>query len=301
MSLTFVSQSCVSQEVDTVNYPAGLSVGDAVLLAIRGSANTGQTQESYISDSFTRVVSVTETNGSASTVFVRIIDGTEGASFTITQGGVRLHISVFSVTGITGVIGDVVSGQAVGLDPPSVAAPSGADNVLWFAGATWQSDTVQVSGYPTGYTNTAQVRCDATVSTKPVLAYGTKTSNFTSENPDAFTTDGAAPDPASFTIGFALADPTRWGFTITDIKEPNESDTLVTGVSNARVLVWLSGDNATAASHELTNQSITGGSMTVELPSGDETDTPKVHVEWDAGGGETKYFLATPTIIDLDA
>jgi len=105
-----------------------------------------------------------------------------------------------------------------------------------------------------------------------------------------------------------LTDPTllttRTGVTITGIKEPNESDTLVTGVSNARAVVW-TGDppsDASTANEVLTSQSITDGAMELEFThTPGELATALIAVDWDAGGGETKYFRAEATIVDLDA
>jgi len=93
------------------------------------------------------------------------------------------------------------------------------------------------------------------------------------------------------------------GITITGIKEPNESDTLVTGVTNAVVKAWYgSPPSDTGAEDELlTAQSISEGSMTPELGLASVGNDVILVVKWDAGSGETKFFRTTGTIIDLDA
>jgi len=51
------------------------------------------------------------------------------------------------------------------------------------------------------------------------------------------------------------------GITITEIKEPNEADTPVDGVTNARVKVWYGSDDTGAEDELHLNQTITNGSM----------------------------------------
>jgi len=92
------------------------------------------------------------------------------------------------------------------------------------------------------------------------------------------------------------------GVVITGIKEPNVVDTLVTGVSNARARVWVGSGDTAATNYELTNQTITGGEMTLTLNTSETVTDPYIaSVDWDAGGGETKFFRTTGTIVDLDA
>jgi len=297
MSITLTDTSCVTGSVHTFDYPAGMAVGDCVLVTVRGAAFADAPDVSEFSETFVEL-SQNGTARSEQNTYYRIVDGTEGASVTITISNERkFGISVFHVTEFTGLAADIVVATASGANPPSLAAPSGATNFMWMAGITWQADGVAPSGYPSGYTGTSYLDCLGAYT-----AWGFKTSDISPEDPGAFTLDGSAPDVYSFTIGFAQADTTRLGFTLTGIKEPNESDTLVTGVSNARVLVWLLNDDTVAADEELTNQTITAGAMEVETPNASTEESVVIAtVEWDAGGGETKYFRTTPAIVDLDA
>ena len=91
------------------------------------------------------------------------------------------------------------------------------------------------------------------------------------------------------------------GVTVTGIKEPNEANTEVTGVSNARVKVWYGTDDTGAEDELRLNQTITNGAMTVDLTGGTVDAAVVVTVDWDAGGGETKFFRYQTTVIDLDA
>ena len=96
---------------------------------------------------------------------------------------------------------------------------------------------------------------------------------------------------------------TSLGVRITDIKEPNESDQLVTSVANATVYVWTDGTDDGAPTWTFANQSITAGALEdIELAGIDpEESSVVVTVHWDAGGGETKFFRYVPSVIDLDA
>ncbi len=97
--------------------------------------------------------------------------------------------------------------------------------------------------------------------------------------------------------------PTPYGFRITDIKEPNVSNELVTGVANATVRVWLPEFDEDAPTWMFANQSITAGALEdITLEGIDpEESSVIVTVHWDAGAGETKFFRYVPSVIDLDA
>jgi len=92
------------------------------------------------------------------------------------------------------------------------------------------------------------------------------------------------------------------GIVITGIKEPNEVDTVVNGISSARARVWVGNDDTVAADYTLGSQTITDGAMTLTLNTSETISDPFIaSVDWDAGGGETKYFRTTGTIVDLDS
>jgi len=103
-----------------------------------------------------------------------------------------------------------------------------------------------------------------------------------------------APGPDDVSAG-------NYGVRLTGIKEPNESDTLVTDVSTATVFYWPAGDDSICPEAPVLNQSITAGAMDVALPGTDADSTPLLIAYWDAVGGETKFFRTTATIVDLDA
>jgi len=234
----------------------------------------------------------------------RTADGTEGATVDFTMGSSgskRVACVILRISGWTSFEHQFVDEDS--LNPPSINPTWGSSfDTLWIAVGAGRPTTNVVDSAPTNFT-LVDVASHATssLSDRTTIGVAQRSLAAVSLDADAFGSTGTFTDANAWIIAVQGSASARWGFTVTDIKEPNESDTAVTGVSNARVLVWLGGDDTTAPSSEIINQSITSGSLTVELPVSDDTDTPKVLVEWDAGGGETKFFQATPTIVDLDA
>ena len=90
------------------------------------------------------------------------------------------------------------------------------------------------------------------------------------------------------------------GITITGIKEPNEPNTPVDGITNARVKVWVGSNDAGEEDRLYNNESITNGTLTVsaieEVSLGDPVI---VEVMWTVGT-ERKLFITSTSIIDLD-
>ena len=89
------------------------------------------------------------------------------------------------------------------------------------------------------------------------------------------------------------------GITIDEIKEPNEANSLVDGVTNVRVKVWY-GSSDTGIEDDLFIESITNGTLTVsaieEVSLGDPVI---VEVMWTVGT-ERKLFITETTIVDLE-
>ena len=92
------------------------------------------------------------------------------------------------------------------------------------------------------------------------------------------------------------------GLKIEGIKEPNEANALVTGVTNARVKVWLGSDNTGEEDALRNDQTIGGGHMEVDLDALDGfflNDTVTVEVMWTVGT-ERKLFITETTVVDLE-
>ena len=91
------------------------------------------------------------------------------------------------------------------------------------------------------------------------------------------------------------------GLRITDIKEPNEADALVTGVTNARVKVWIGTNDSDWEDDISSNRVIENGTLEVPVSPEDGfslNDTVTVEVMWTVGA-ERKLFITETTVVDL--
>ena len=90
------------------------------------------------------------------------------------------------------------------------------------------------------------------------------------------------------------------GITITGIKEPNEPNTPVDGITNARVKVWSGTDDTGAEGDLLPDVSITNGTLSTGLSGSPEIDAVlTVEVMWTVGT-ERKLFITETTVVDLE-
>jgi len=89
------------------------------------------------------------------------------------------------------------------------------------------------------------------------------------------------------------------GITITDIKEPNEANSLVDGVAYARVKVWYGSDD-TSYEDDLFVEGITNGTLTISEIEGMALGDPViVEVMWTVGT-ERKLFITETNVVDLE-
>jgi len=294
---TYVQETAIVTH--SVTMPSGITAGDLLLVLDRNI-------EGFAAPSgWTRVRAAS--SGVWSAFHYRTADGTEGATvdFTMANSNARRAACVtLRVSGWTSFENQFVDEDS--LNPPSIT-PTWGDtfDTLWIAVGAGRPTTNVIDSAPTNFSLVA-VASHTTNATNDRTTIGAAQQSVAaaSLDADAFGATGSFTDSNAWVIAVQGSSSARWGFRITGIKEPNVSDTLVTGVSNATAVVW-TGDpvnDAATPSDYLESQSITSGEMEIELtytPS--ETDSAIIAVDWDAGGGETKYFRATPTIIDLDA
>jgi hypothetical protein len=163
---------------------------------------------------------------------------------------------------------------------------------------------------PTNYLNKIEQSCNNNWNGSlaglgyPVVITSRRELTATAETPgsygNVFDATTAAVTATPITVAILPADSAAiTGITITGIKEPNESDTLVNGVSNARVKVWYGGDDTGAENALFSNQTITNGTMTVDLDGGGTIDGAAiVEVMWTVGS-ERKLFITDTTVVDL--
>lgn len=121
----------------------------------------------------------------------RIVDGSEGASFTITSSGSEQSVArVWQVSGHDpGQAPEALSANSASTpNPPSLTPTGGAKDYLWIAAAALQNGNDNTAtGFPTNYTNTGQSAGGAATGQAP-LAWCRRELNAASEDPAAFTT-----------------------------------------------------------------------------------------------------------------
>jgi len=280
----------------TVPLPTGIVAGELLIVTDRGLINwstpAGWTKLNWTSSGLNHQVFTKTAAGGETDIVLEgtVARGIAAACFRISDW---LDFEIQTV-------------DADALTPPTITPTWGdANETLFIAAAGTRPTNFDITGAPAGFGGFFTIKnTSSTSNSRFQIAGASQSTIVNSLSPGAFTVDGTPTDSNAWIIAVQGAAVTteNWGFRLTDIKEPNTSDTLVTGVSTARVRVWLDGDDTGAPSFApIVNQSITAGAMEVEIPSGDNTDSPIVEVDWDAGGGETKFFRTAVTVIDLDA
>ena len=91
------------------------------------------------------------------------------------------------------------------------------------------------------------------------------------------------------------------GLRITDIKEPNIANELVTGVTNARVKVWIGTNDSDWEDDIASNQVIENGVLEVTVSNQEFAlhDTVTMEVMWTVGT-ERKLFITQTNVMDLE-
>jgi len=234
--------------------------------------------------------------------------GSESGSFTVTATGTtrRAAFTIIVIEDWVEFAVSLLTDSTEALTPPSVTASWGSAENLWLAIGGGRATNWSFTAGPTGFANFTNTKNETNTSTaryQTAVAYKTETT--ATVTPDAFeVTDNTDPDyrQTSGLIVVRLSASTA-GITITDIKEANEADELVTGVSNASVKVWygVSPTGNGAEDELIANQSITAGTMTVELSSASVGDSFIATWVREVSTGVFRYGRATGTVVDLSA
>jgi hypothetical protein len=279
-----------------VTLPTGIAQGDLLLVMIRvidiPNTPTGWARYSLTS------------SGVLHYIYYKTAGASESSTLTLTFGtNRRLTALSYRISGWSDWTHQFVDANT--LDPPSLTHGLGSGDILWLAIAAARPTNLQITTAPTDFSGfVIALPASSTSSDRMQVAGAQRNLTQATLDPGAFGATGSFTDANAWTIAILGADTARLGITITDIKEPNAADALVgssVSVSNARVKVWY-GSNDTGAEDEIhTGQTITSGGLEVELTGGTINGEFVATVDWDAGGGETKYFRTTGTIVDLDA
>ena len=298
-----------------VTLPANTATGDHIFIFFRSATNLAG-QGTTVPTGWSRLGwpegenanDERDVEGLHTTCIYRVADGSEDETVTVTL----THSRRFSAVAFA--VRDASSWESKWADELSLSVcpeltPTWVNkDTLWVAlcGSGGTGTNQLMNAAPTGFENyTFVLNQNSTDSNSNYQqAFASKDDTSDALAPGAF---GLVSDPLyspdSLTLAFEGTASTRYGVRITDIKEPNESDQLVTGVANATVYVWLPEFDEGAPTWTFTNQSITAGALEdIELAGiGPEESSVVVTVHWDAGGGETKFFRYVPSVIDLDA
>jgi hypothetical protein len=138
MAISFVGAGTVASGTNpTVDVPAGVAVGDALIIFTNGSANASPAPTGWGTIVFSLV------SGRYSTVFLKIATASE-SSVTLTQSGAtsRAVMIAYRGTSYFDVIGTVASGSGTSAGTPSLTTRFANDYVVSFYGSATQASVI---------------------------------------------------------------------------------------------------------------------------------------------------------------
>jgi len=164
-----------------INYPTDISSGDLIVTFFTyNSSATITTPPS----GFTQLLNTTSGLGKLA-CYYKVADGTETGTVSVGfSGNSRFCAFTYRISGAGTIEGSTATGSSVNPNPPSLTHSSGAGDYLAIAveGNIGGLSTATISAYPSGYTNTGQVKIAYTQ-----LGYSNKDVTSDTENPGAFT------------------------------------------------------------------------------------------------------------------
>ena len=291
---TYVANSSVL--VHPIPMPEGIIAGDLLLVVDRNASSfvapTGWTRLRFASSSV------------YSTIYYRIADGSEGATVDFTMDGTARRIAAVSmrVSGWTDWTHQFVDANT--LSPPALT-PSWGDtyDTLWIAVASGRPTTNVIDAPPPDFGGLVVASNSESTSTdRHSTGVAHRAIATTSLDPGSFGATGDFDDSNAWHIAVQGSLATQPGIRINDIKEPNIANELVTGVTNARVKVWIGTNDSDWEDEIRSNRVIENG--TLEVPVSPEegftlNDTVTVEVMWTVGT-ERKLFITETTVVDLE-
>lgn len=181
----------------TFDLPSGIVSGDRLLLIYAGITFPTTNPPT----GWSTLASYGGSSGAPRTaIYVRDADGTEGTTIDLDSSfrGVAIGYRISNAAPVAEwEISTTTGGPSTAPDPPSETASYGADNTLWIAGGTFRDPTVDVTAFPTNYTNGQEIAGAGGSSHSAGSAE--RELNAASENPGAFTID-LSKDWGSFTV-----------------------------------------------------------------------------------------------------
>lgn len=179
------TNSTVSGLTHAVNLPGSIAAGDVLVGVVRCPAGTTITWPAGWEE---LQQSAADASDDDQSIAIRVADGTEGATITVTLGTARILVGiVWRITGGVGVsLSAIAVGSATQPDSPNFAALTTARDVLWLSlGGCDDSETL-TSG-PTSYANATLQGSTATGAAGCTVFGASRALNAASENPGAWT------------------------------------------------------------------------------------------------------------------
>ena len=286
----------------SINTPADLQDGD-LLLFITGSQRTSYTTEQHIAPptGFTELEESRSTSRSAQLFYRQVtVAANEPAAFDfdISLSGVRAAVHLIAIRNppadVSSLVFDDVRASDGNDNVWSVSADSGGLVVHASLRASSQSTPVY-NPDPLSFERTVVSAGEQYAISGYATAYDSGNGlTATDYDVTVFSSTGSS---TGFNGGYIVAFPgSTAGITITEIKEPNEANILVDGVTNARVKVWF-GNDAGEEDRLYNNENITNGTLTIDEVDGGVGDTVLVEVMWTVGS-ERKLFITETTLIE---
>ncbi len=172
------------------NLPAGIVSGDVLVLILRSAgADTHSTPAGWTAYRLNE----TDPSDDITSVWIRVADGTEGATVTVNgTGSVKFAAICWRITG--GLAPNDTSLGATGTstlpDPPAFTPLEGLDNHLWLWLGGWEGEqTSPPTGSPTNYVNPvgANSGVAGVVASNCRVAGASRQLNAATENPPSWT------------------------------------------------------------------------------------------------------------------
>ena len=291
----------------SVDLPATIASGNLLLMQLRASITGGSNVTITVPTGWSNLGS---RNSGGTTYWIgRVADGDEGAtvSITISENG-GLSANAYQITNWGGALSGVfVEFHSANENiPPLLNHAQGSRHTLWLAGITARRTDWDITADPANYSDRLSQRSSPFESNnlgRTTTASARRTLTAESEQPGAWTLSGT-PDAIHVSTVAVLSPPSSFGIRITDIKEPNEANTLVASVASPRIKVWRGTDDSGAEDDLLgedeTDYPITNGILEVPLPTYFVDDVVTVEVMWTVGT-ERKLFVKETTVVDLGA
>ena len=313
------AESTDSVSTGIIDVPAG-NFGDLLLAFINPASGSGRTIT--VPEGWTLIREYWRNEGATNgTERYRVVigrtastDASDTVEYSISGGTSRYVSQCYRISDWHG---DVATGVEFSVrDDSAVAvayatAPWGVDQNLWISGFMFgRTDQTFTDGADPSWSSPQVCRNlpDSSNAHLGVLTAhkGVETNVLgTYHIDDFYTLDGSVSYRNHFNVAIRPGDSGSieedLGIKIEGIKEPNEANALVTGVTNARVKVWVGTNDSDWEDEIRSNQAIENG--TLEVPVSPEegftlNDTVTVEVMWTVGT-ERKLFIKETTVVDL--